>query len=714
MYPRASSATLAFLLAGAVCPSTAFAEDRIELAQLDRITVIGQRDGYAIKVTESATKTPTPLVDVPQTVSVLSEDFIADLGLRSIADVSRYVPGVLIGQGEGHRDQITIRGNNSTADFYIDGIRDDVQYFRPLYNLARVEVLKGPNALIFGRGGGGGVVNRVAKAAQEERFVGASVSADTFGDWSVGVDLNAPIAPGVKARLNAFYEQLDNHRDAYDGERFAVNPVVAFDLGANTQLGLSYEYVEDDRVIDRGVPSQDDGDATRANRPLGDARARFFGDPDLNRTVFSAHVVRANLHHRFSDALELNSRILFGDYDKLYTNVFPVTPAPRAGDAQTIAIEAYTDPTDRRNLFSQSDLVWKVATGPLEHVVLAGIEISNQLTRNQRINGFFDGPGVTVNATRLRATIPFADPLPVPEVTFRAGSGNRSVRSILNVQSIYLQDQVSIGDHWDLIAGARVDRFALDVENQLAGQRFERTDTLVSPRAGLIYKPVESASVYFSYARSFLPQSGDQFVSLDLSLAALEPERFNSYEVGAKWDILDNLSATVALYRLDRTNTRAAGPTPGVILLTGRQRSRGLEFGLVGNITQQWQVSAAYTLQDAEITQTTTAAPAGRAVAQTPRHVFALWNRYDVVRRLGVGFGVYHQSQSFNTISNTSVLPSYTRLDAALYVPIVKGVEAQVNIENLTNARYFPTAHTDNNISTGAPVNARFSLNARF
>ncbi|WP_222874074.1 TonB-dependent receptor domain-containing protein [Hankyongella ginsenosidimutans] len=149
-------------------------------------------------------------------------------------------------------------------------------------------------------------------------------------------------------------------------------------------------------------------------------------------------------------------------------------------------------------------------------------------------------------------------------MTFRAGSGNRSVRSILNVQSIYLQDQVSIGDHWDLIAGARVDRFALDVENQLAGQRFERTDTLVSPRAGLIYKPVESASVYFSYARSFLPQSGDQFVSLDLSLAALEPERFNSYEVGAKWDILDNLSATVALYRLDRTNTRAAGPTPGL------------------------------------------------------------------------------------------------------------------------------------------------------
>lgn len=714
MRAHVASVPLTVLLSSLLCSTTSLAQERIELAQLDRITVIGQRAGYATKVAESATKTPTPLVDIPQSVSVLSEDFIADLGLRSIADVSRYVPGVLIGQGEGHRDQITIRGNNSTADFYIDGIRDDVQYFRPLYNLARVEVLKGPNALIFGRGGGGGVVNRVAKAPQEDRLIGASITADTFGDWSVGVDLNAPLAQGVKARLNAFYEQLDNHRDAFGGERFAVNPVVAFDLGANTQLGLSYEYVEDDRVIDRGIPSQDDGDATRPNRPLGDARARFFGDPDVNRTVFNAHVARASLRHQFSEALELNSRILFGDYDKVYTNVFPVSPAPRAGAAQTISIEAYNDPTDRRNLFSQTDLVWKVSTGPVEHVVLAGVEFSNQLTRNQRINGFFDGPGVSVNATRLRATIPFADPLPVPEVTFRAGSGNRSVRSILNVQSFYLQDQISISEHWDLIAGARVDRFALDIENQLAGQRFERNDTLVSPRAGLIYKPIEQASVYFSYARSFLPQSGDQFVSLDLSLAALEPERFNSYEVGAKWDILDNLSATIALYRLDRTNTRAAGPTPGIILLTGRQRSRGLELGLAGNITRKWQVNAAYTLQDAEVTQTTTAAPAGRDVAQTPRHLFALWNRYDVNRHFGVGLGVYHQSESFNTISNAAILPSYTRLDAALYVPITKGIEAQVNIENLTNARYFPTAHTDNNITTGAPVNARFSLNARF
>ena len=681
------------------CTATApaLADDAEDQAS-GTIVVTGFPNAYVAPTGSTALGTDTALLDTPQTINVLTRQRLDDQALLTIADALRYVPGVTVGQGEGHRDQPTIRGNNTTADFFLDGLRDDVQYYRDFYNIDRLEILKGPNALTFGRGGGGGVINRVTKTPGERAFAALDAAVDTDGSGRVGIDLNQPPSGTIAARRNAFYDKSTTHRDVFEAERYGINPTTAVGLGERGTVGASYEYFNDDRVVDRGIPSAN-------GRPLAGFRDSVFGDPAINTSRLEAHIASLYGDYALTDTLTLKSRVVYADFDKGYRNVFPATAVTNGA----LGIEAYSDTTQRQNLLSQTDLVWTVATGGIGHVILGGIELGRQDTDNERINGFF-----SPTANTLIITVPLADPFVVPPVFFRAGPGNRRVETRADTLGVYIQDQISIGERFEIVAGIRYDRFKVDFANTLAATAFARTDELWSPRLGLIFKPVPAASLYASYSRSYLPQSGDQFLSLDATSAALAPERFENLEIGAKWDITPRLNLTAALYRLDRTNSRAAGPVAGTVVLTGEQRSKGVELTLQGELTKGWQASLGYALQDAEIRSTTTAAPAGRKVAQVPRHQVALWNRVDLSERLGVGVGVVHQSHSFASISNAVALPAYTRVDAAVFVSLGGGFEAQANIENLFDEGYFPTAHNDNNITTGRPTSARFTVRKRF
>ena len=669
--------------------------------QRSDVTVLAQRDGYATRESSSATRTPTPIRDIPQAITSIERQQIDDQAIRSISDALRFVPGAIAAQGEGNRDQIVLRGNNSTADFFVDGLRDDVQYYRPLYNLDRLEVLRGPNALTFGRGGGGGIVNRVTKAPSLGSFGGASASVDSFGAWYVDGDVNFRLSDTVAARVNAVREGLSNHRDIYGGHVTAVNPVVKWFADADTSFTLSYEYIDDDRVTDRGIPSF-------GGRPLTGFRDTFFGVPGINRTQFTGNVARATVEHRLSDALSITGRLLYGDYDKYYRNVF----ASGAAAAGRVPLQAYREFIFRENLLSQTDLVWRGRTGALSHTILAGFEFGTQHSASGRLNGFFDGIAGATNGG-LTVTVPLADPIVVPPVVFRAGTGARDNVSYADIYAGYLQDQIKLGPV-ELLVGVRYDRFSLSVVNRLTGDRFVREDALWSPRAGLVVHPVGAVSLYGSYARSYLPQSGDQFTTLDVTTAALQPERFDNYEVGAKWEPRGGLLVAANVYQLDRSNTRAPGPVAGTTVLTGAQRSRGVEIEARGAITPDWQVSIGYSYQDARIIATTAAAPAGRKVALVPDHSFSAFTRYNVTPRFGIGAGVSYFSDRFTSISNTVTLPGYARVDAALYYRLSKAIELQVNVENLFDAGYFPTAHNDNNISTGAPLNGRATVRFRF
>jgi catecholate siderophore receptor len=313
-------------------------------------------------------------------------------------------------------------------------------------------------------------------------------------------------------------------------------------------------------------------------------------------------------------------------------------------------------------------------------------------------------------------SVPVSEPKVDANVIFAPSATDSNNRVKATVAAFYVQDQLRPASWLEIVAGLRFDSFKIDVDDFRAtgGGHFGRRDHLWSPRLGVILKPSDDLSVYASFSRSYLPQSGDQFSSLTDVTEGLKPERFDNYELGAKLQLPAGLLATAAVYQLDRTNTRATDPLTLLTVLTGAQRSRGLELGLERSITSRWLVSAGYTLQEAKITRTTTAAPAGRKVPLVPRHSFSLWNRYDFTKTIGAGLGVIARSKSYASISNAVKLPGYARVDAALYYQLPGGIEAQLNLENLLGAHYFPTANSDNNISPGAPRTVKASIGYRF
>ncbi|MDT9012514.1 TonB-dependent siderophore receptor [Novosphingobium sp. APW14] len=674
----------------------AHAELMADAADAPAIIVYGVPDGYDIEKTRSATKTETPLIDVPQTVTVLSREQLDDQGVESLNDALRYVPGVVLGQGEGHRDQITLRGQSTTADFFLDGLRDDAQYYRSLYNIDRVEVLKGANALIFGRGGGGGVINRVSKAPEFNKTrTDFAAGLDSFGGWSLAADLDQPLGESLAARFNATYEDFANHRDGYDGHFVGVAPTLGWRLGEATRMVLGYEYADDQRVTDRGVPSF-------AGAPLRGYDDTFFGSPTANHSAVTAHIARARLDHDFSDALSVNLTGQYAHYDKYYGNVY----ARSAATATTVELEGYNSDTIRENWIVQGNMVWKGETGGIGHQILLGFEAGDQLTDAKRSEATF-GPAAT-----SRTTVALAQRLTLPTVTF--GASSRSSLSKVRALSAYVQDQLDLGDLIKVVLGLRYDDFRITSTNRANGFATARSDGKWSPRAGLIIKPRENVSLYASYAKSFLPQSGDQFTVLDATTASLAPEEFRNLEAGVKWDLTERLAFTAAIFQIDRTNTRANDPVTGLVVQTGQSRTKGFELAMVGQVTKGLQVTLGYALEDGEIVSTTTAAPAGRTLAQLPRHQFSAWGRYDFTDRLGVAIGAVRQSEQFATISNAVRLPGFTRIDAALFYKVSDTVQLQLNVENLANTDYFPSAHTDNNISTGAPLNARLGAKIRF
>lgn len=656
------------------------------------------RARYAPGYTRTATKTPALPRDVPQSLVTVSRELVRDQGMQGIADVVRYVPGMTAGQGEGNRDQATIRGNSSTADFFVDGVRDDAQYFRDLYNLERIEALKGSNAMVFGRGGGGGVLNRVTKEAQWETRHDVTAEGGSYGKRRISADLHQSVSRMLAARLNTVYERSDMFRDGASLERSGINPAITIvSQSLKTRINAGYEYFRDHRTADRGIPSFE-------GRPVATSPSTFFGNPDESYSKAIVNSATATLSHD-AGRVQIRNNARVASYDKVYQNVYP--GAVDAAGAN-VSVSAYRQATDRYNLFNQTDVTWTGFTGDVTHDFLAGVELGRQATDNFRSTGYFNGTATSV-------LVPVGRPFASSPVTFRQSSSDADNETIAGTRSLYVQDQVTISPQLRVVGGARYEQFDVRYRDHRSATRLTRTDGMVSPRFGLIFKPAELVSIYASYSRSYLPGSGDQFSSLSEVTSALRPERFANYEAGAKWDVLDRLGISAAVYRLDRTNTRAVDPAaPTKFVQTGAQRSQGFELSATGNVTPAWELAAGIARQNAVITSATTASAAGASVPLVPRTSLSLWNRYAVTGRFGVALGAVHQSGVFAAIDNKVTLPAFNRFDAALFAGIAHGIMAQVNVENLLNARYYPTAHSNNNILPGSPRAARASLTASF
>jgi catecholate siderophore receptor len=683
--------------------------------------------GVYANSTSVATKTNTPLINIPQSLSVITKDFIKDQAPLGLTDVTRYVPGVAIHQGEGNRDELVIRGVDSSANFFVNGFRDDVQYFRDLYNAQSVEVLKGPSALTFGRGAGGGLVNRTLKEADGTRVYDASVQTGSFGDRRVTLDAGQAVNDNVAARINAFYEGSDTFRDFGHLERYGINPTVTLKPNDTTRIKLSYEYFHDQRTSDRGNPSQGlPGGATRFNpttpfAPNGDF-STFFGSPTLNVARADVQTAMAIIDHDFENGLTVHNGTIFADYKKFYQNVYPAggALAGAVNPADTMVnLGAYQHWTNRDNAFNQTDFVYKTNTGPALHTVGFGTEFGQQTGIDYRNTGIFPTGTNTIVANPFSPT--YSGPVtfvhhPTAANTDGVTAADSNSKYRLYIESAYARDTVEITPWLQLIGGARFDRFDMSALDQNVNSLQKRVDSLVSPQAAVIFKPKDNLSFYGAYSISYLPASGDQFSTLTPGTAILVPQKFENTEVGAKWNIEPKLLFTAAIYNLNRTNQPIAdGNNPGFFFASGSTLTRGFETALTGYVTDSWQSVLGYAYTDARITSATSAIIVpGNRVQLVPYNTFSWWNKYQINPTWGAALGIIYFGDSFASSDDTVRLPGFVRFDTALYLKVNETWSGQLNVENLFNTGYWASADGNNNISPGAGRTIRVSARARF
>jgi catecholate siderophore receptor len=668
----------------------------LPLAARAEVITVTEAANYQV-MTSSSTKTPTPLLDVPQSISVVTRDLIRDQGMLNMADVVRYVPGITMAQGEGHRDAPVIRGNATTADFYVNGVRDDVQYYRDLYNVERVEAVKGANALTFGRGGGGGVINRVTKDAVFQPVRELALHGGTFNNKRIAADFGQNLGDRLAFRINSVYENSDSFRHDVNLERYGVAPTLTLKAADSTTLRFAYEYFNDGRIVDRGIPSFQ-------GRPSHAHRSTYFGDPEQSPASAGVNLGSATLERQLG-TFNLRNHTLIGDYDKFYQNLVP--GAVNATET-LVSLSGYSNATLRRNIFNQTDLSGVAFTGRFRHTLLIGTEFGRQRSDNFRNTAYFNNTATSVN-------LPFLNPRYTGPVAFRQSATDADNFATNHIASVYVQDQVELTRRLQVVAGVRYDRFTIDFHNRRTSENLARLDNMVSPRAGIVIKPAAALSLYTSYSVSYLPSSGDQFSSLTATSQTLKPEKFANYEVGAKWDVGRAVALTTAVYRLDRTNTTARDPNnPAITVQTGSQRTNGYELGVNGSLTGRWHIVGGYAYQDAFITSATMAAAPGAKAALVPHHTVSLWNNYRLLRRLNMGLGVIHQAEMYAGIDNTVWLPQFTRADLAAYYTLTETVRLQANVENLFDRTYYATAHSNNNIMPGYARAVRLALVARF
>ncbi|MDC0906054.1 TonB-dependent siderophore receptor [Gammaproteobacteria bacterium] len=648
----------------------------------------------------NALKTPVAVLNVPQTVSIITDEDIRKQGFRQIGDIIRYTPGVNTSQGEGHRDSIVFRGNRSTADFFQDGVRDDVQYYRSLYNVEQVEILRGPNALLFGRGGTGGALNRVTKKAVIGDIFGAiDFGLDDFGANDITLDYNATSSLNSAFRLMIHSDVLKNHRDFYYGDRLGINPTIAIQVSDRTTLDLSYEYADHERYIDRGIPTEN-------GKPVERFSKITFGDSTLgNLTSLEADIFRAILSTNFSNTTKGNLAIVSSKFKKIYQNYY--ASGYTAGES-VVTIDGYNDPTERENTILSANLINELEIGSITHTLLFGLEMIDTINKNKRYDAYW-----STNKSD-KETFKITRPM-----SFLVNSGgiatnndftedlNSQTQSDIEVTSIFFQDQIDVTKKLKLLIGGRHDIFDITVKDLKNDSAQSRVDKEFSPRAGIIYKPIDNVSLYYSYSESFLPRSGEQFKSLSATSATLDPDIFESSEIGIKMEVSDHLSFTAAYF--DSTQLRAArdsisGETSEIIGL----QVNGLEFEVKGEINNRMSIVFGYTSLDGKTSK-------GGEPREIPDHTLSLFTTYKVSEKFGWGLGFIQQGES-NIVNDKSdlFLPEFTRVDLGAYYQITDGLNIQLNIENLTNELYFPHSHSTHQVSVGEPLSVRVSARKTF
>ncbi len=653
---------------------------------LPAVTVTGQSSGQDFQAERSTVgaKTPTALRDIPQSVTVINKDLMQSQGATSFQDALRNAPGITIGGAEGGQigNNINLRGFTAQNDIYLDGFRDRNQYYRDTFDLEAIEVLYGPSSMLFGRGSTGGVINQVTKKANLKESAEITTEVGTDDRYRTSVDVNHPLTDTSAIRLNAFGQSMGSSRDEMKNKDYGVAPEVRFGIGTPTEVTLS-------ALIQHNYDMPDYGVQALNGKPSPVSKNTFYGLTS-DRTIQDVQTLNADIKHKFSDALAFENKVQFSHSmtDARETAPQSVLLGPLATSTALangnytnvspsdlfIKLQSHDRVIENHSIYNDTTVDYKFSTGIIKHDVIAGVELGHDSYSNQAYT---------------RNNLPIVSMIDPVYLSSPAGVtttvGNRA-DSGSNEIAAYVNDTVSLGEHWKVIGGLRWDRFQAQIANSVSLPLYAtQTNFFTSVRAGVIYQPAESQSYYVSYGTSFDPSL--EALTLTNLTQNLAPESTKSYEVGAKWDLLGgNLSVTSALFREEMTNARTQVSTTEYEL-DGDVRIDGFQSGVTGHITNKWQVYGGYTYMDAVILKALDGTQ-GKVPANTPRNTATLWSTYAITPAWEIGGGPTYMSPRFAANTNLVRVPGYTRWDmtGAYHA---KKYDVRLNLLNLTNKMYY-------------------------
>jgi catecholate siderophore receptor len=628
-----------------------------------------------------ATKIAMPLRDVPQAVNVISKAVMRDQNAMSVQDTLQNAPGLSFSIGDGQRDQVTIRGFSAIHDQFVDGVRDDALYFRDLSNIERVEVLKGPSSVLYGRGSAGGLINRVTKkpVAEPDMEIGATMGSQgqKRGEFDIG---SASADKQTLFRLTGSLEDSSSFRQQYFLERRAIAPSITFKLQPQTSLTLQADYLKDTRLADQGVPSF-------RGRPADVPIETYYGAANGRSAAYVQSEVASTtvtLDHAFDDGMKLHSVLRGYDYslNRNYTTIEKVsaTANPVVTIAQTRRLR------DEKGYYFQNELSQKIQWGNMQHQLLYGLELGGQHKSETLIS--------RSNAASYSLFNPVLFGLPPLSDNIAPSADNQNR---IHISGLYVQDLVTFNPQWKLLAGLRYDRLEHTRDDRTARNiDLNRKDNTVSPRLGVVFQPTEGLSLYAAYSRSFQPIA-DSFV-FRANSDQLKPTQTQNQEIGMKLDVGGSASFSAALFNMSQTNIQVADPANTNFSTTvGKQRTRGLELSFAGLIAPQWELISGYAYLQGTITESTERTSAGtlfqgNTAALTPRHSLNLWVKHKFNEGYYLAAGGRAEAARFASPDNLTVLPGYG------VVHLAAGYEAKVfdiaiTLKNLLNRRYYVAAH---------------------
>lgn len=709
---------IAVAVAALFLPAFASAAD----AELPEVKVTGQAESkdFAPATSSIGGATPALIRDIPQTVTVINRAVLDSQGATSLTQALRNVPGITISAGEGGAigDNINLRGFSARTDLYIDGFRDRGQYTRDTFAYDEIEVLKGPSSMLFGRGSTGGVINQVSKKPNLKPRSEITASVGTHDYYRSTLDLNRPLSETSAFRVAAFGQDTKSTRDVVQNKDWGVAPSLRFGINTPTEVTLSALVQRNRDFPDYGFPLVTSNDVGTVRKPINAPANKLYGYTDdyFNQSV---DIYNATVQHKFTPNLTLRNQTSYSRY-KTEAQPSPLTSGSirRVGQAASTAstnpatlndpianLLAPREDRDRilndKSLFNQTELVAKIQAGTMLHTLTAGLEIGQEKNHEDRY---------VWNTTTANREINLGNPVNGTRQGTRLQS--RASDTTADTLGGYLNDQIDLTKQWKVVGGLRWDRYKVTPEltkfTVPAGYTADnvvatvpKTDIMVSPRGGVLYQPDDRQSYYASFGTSFNPTS--ETVTQASSVAgnaSLDPEKNRSLEVGAKLDLLDgNLAVNAALFQIEKTNARMRDGLGSVQVLGGTVRVNGMELGVAGRITPAWQVFGGYTYLDGKITRSPeigTGVDAGlraegKAFPNTPRHTATLWSTYRVTPEWEVGGGALYSSKRYLNNYETAMLDGYTRFDAT-FAYLQKAYEVRLNLQNLTDKKYFETA----------------------